>query len=59
MTSMSLAIFGVFVMLGSGVYGYYRDPMGSAPVILMIAGFGLTLIGLALKGGKRSGRGEE
>ena len=55
MTSTSMAISGMVVMVGSGIYGYYRDPMGSVPVILMIAGFVLMLIGLGMTAKHRSG----
>jgi predicted MFS family arabinose efflux permease len=46
MTSASVTIIGISVMVGSVIYGYYRDPYGTMPVILMIAGFVMMMIGL-------------
>jgi membrane-bound ClpP family serine protease len=56
-TSRPVAILGFTVMVGFGIYGYYRDPLGSLPVALMITGFVMMLIGLGMpskdKGGYR------
>ena len=55
MTSRKIAIAGFVILVGSGVYGYYRDPLGSLPVILMVMGFFLMLIGFMRPSKNKSG----
>lgn len=55
MTSRPVAILGFVVMVGFGIYGYYRDPLGTLPVALMISGLVMMLIGLGMPSKDRKG----
>ena len=55
MTSRGIAVAGFVILVGSGVYGYYEDPLGTAPVIVMLLGLLVMVIGLIKPSRKRHG----
>jgi hypothetical protein len=55
MTSRGIAVAGFVILVGSGAYGYYEDPLGTAPVIVMLLGLLVMVIGLIKPSRNRHG----